>query len=59
LVFAQHAATGKKDMAAILKAVLAAHSGKGGGNKDFVRAKLADVAASPAVLDFAKSLASA
>ena len=59
LVFAQHAATGKKDMAAILKAVLAAHPGKGGGSKDFVRAKLADAAASPAVLDLAKSLASA
>ncbi len=56
LVFAQHPCAGK-DMAAILKAVLACHPGKGGGNKDFVRAKLADAAASPAALGLAKTLA--
>jgi len=56
LVFAQHPATGK-DMAAILKTVLASHPGKGGGNKDFVRAKLADASASPAALDLASRLA--
>jgi alanyl-tRNA synthetase len=56
LVFAQHRAAGK-DMAAILKSVLAAHPGKGGGSKDFVRAKLADAAASPHALDLASRLA--
>ena len=56
LVFAQHPAAGK-DMAAILKDVLAAHQGKGGGNKDFVRAKLVDASALPAALELAKTLA--
>ena len=56
LVFAQHRAAGK-DMAAILKSVLATHPGKGGGTKDFVRAKLADAAASPHALDLASRLA--
>ncbi|HKE07408.1 MAG TPA: DHHA1 domain-containing protein, partial [Candidatus Acidoferrum sp.] len=56
LVFAQHRAAGK-DMAAILKSVLATHPGKGGGSKDFVRAKLADAAASPRALDLASRLA--
>jgi len=56
LVFAQHSGAGK-DMAAILKAVLAAHLGKGGGSRDFVRAKLADPAASAATIDLAKRLA--
>jgi alanyl-tRNA synthetase len=56
LVFAQHPGGGK-DLSAILKNVLAAHPGKGGGNKDFVRAKLADAKSSAAALDLARSLA--
>jgi hypothetical protein len=43
----------------VLKSVLAAHPGKGGGNKDFVRAKLADAKSSAAALELAKSLAGA
>jgi alanyl-tRNA synthetase len=58
LVFAQHAAAGK-DLSAVLKSVLAAHPGKGGGSKDFVRAKLAEPSHSAAALELAKSLASA
>jgi alanyl-tRNA synthetase len=58
LVFAQHPASGK-DLGAVLKSVLAAHPGKGGGNKDFVRAKLADPGTSAAALELAKSLAAA
>jgi len=58
LVFAQHPTAGK-DLGAVLKSVLAAHPGKGGGNKDFVRAKLADPGASAAALELAKSLAGA
>jgi len=56
LVFARHPSAGN-DIAAVLKAVLAAHPGKGGGNKDFVRAQLADPAASAAALDLARRLA--
>jgi alanyl-tRNA synthetase len=56
LVFAQNPGAGK-DMAAILKGVLAVYPGKGGGNKDFVRAKLADAAASASAIDLAKRLA--
>ena len=55
LVFAQNPNAGK-DMAAILKALLAAHPGKGGGNKDFVRAKLADPAASNLAIQLARKL---
>jgi len=55
LVFAQHPGAGK-DLGAILKAVLAAHSGKGGGNKDFVRAKLADAGASSVAVQLARKL---
>ncbi|HWY07025.1 MAG TPA: hypothetical protein VNY24_09195 [Candidatus Acidoferrales bacterium] len=55
LVFAQHPTAGK-DLGAVLKSVLAAHEGKGGGNKDFVRAKLADPRSSAAALELAKSL---
>jgi alanyl-tRNA synthetase len=58
LVFAQHPAAAK-DIGAVLKNVLAAHPGKGGGSKDFVRAKLADAGSSPAALELAKSLAAA
>ena len=55
LVFAQHPAAGK-DLGAVLKSVLAAHPGKGGGNRDFVRAKLADPRSASAALELAKSL---
>jgi alanyl-tRNA synthetase len=55
LVFAQHPTVGK-DLGAVLKSVLAAHPGKGGGSKDFVRAKLADPRASAAALEQARSL---
>jgi alanyl-tRNA synthetase len=58
LVFAQHPTAGK-DLNAVLKSVLAAHPGKGGGNKDFVRAKLAEPGSSAAALELAKSLAAA
>jgi alanyl-tRNA synthetase len=54
LVFAQHPTAGK-DLGAVLKNVLAAHPGKGGGNKDFVRAKLGDPGTSAAALELAKS----
>jgi len=55
LVFAQHPGAGK-DLGAVLKSVLAAHAGKGGGSKDFVRAKLADAGAGGAALELARSL---
>ena len=55
LVFAQHPGAGK-DLGVVLKSVLAAHAGKGGGNKDFVRAKLADAGNSAAALELAKAL---
>ncbi len=55
LVFAQHPGAGK-DLVAVLKSVLAAHTGKGGGGKDFVRAKLADAGAGGPALELAKSL---
>jgi alanyl-tRNA synthetase len=55
LVFAQHPAAGK-DLGAVLKGVLAAHPGKGGGSKDFVRAKLADPGSSAAAMELAKRL---
>jgi alanyl-tRNA synthetase len=58
LVFAQHPNAGK-DLGAMLKTLLAAHPGKGGGNKDFVRAKLIDAGSSAAALELAKSLAAA
>ena len=58
LVFAQHPAAGK-DLAAVLKSVLAAHAGNGGGSKDFVRAKLVDPGSSAAALELAKSLVGA
>src|SRR5260221_5591576 len=55
LVFAQHPGAGM-DLGAVLKSVLAAHAGKGGGNKDFVRAKLGDAGESAVALELAKSL---
>jgi alanyl-tRNA synthetase len=55
LVFAQHPTAGK-DLGAVLKRVLAAHPGKGGGSRDFVRAKLGDPQTSAAALELAKSL---
>lgn len=55
LVFAQHPDAGK-DLGAVLKSVLAAHAGKGGGSRDFVRAKLADAGTSAAALELAKRL---
>jgi alanyl-tRNA synthetase len=55
LVFAQHPGAGR-DLSVVLKSVLAAHAGKGGGSKDFVRAKLAEPGASAAALELAKSL---
>jgi alanyl-tRNA synthetase len=53
MVFAQHPATGK-DMQALLKQVSATFPAKGGGTKDFVRAKLIDPRNSSAALELAK-----
>ena len=58
LVLARHPSAGK-DLGAVLKSVLAAYPGKGGGSKDFVRAKLADPRNSAAALELAKSLIAA
>jgi len=55
IVLAQHASAGI-DLAAILKQVLAATPGKGGGSRDFVRARLADPARSAEALELAKKL---
>jgi alanyl-tRNA synthetase len=55
LVFAQHPTAGK-DLSVVLKSVLTVHPGKGGGSKDFVRAKLAEPGSSAAALELAKSL---
>lgn len=55
LVFAQHPSAGK-DLEGVLKKVLAEFPGKGGGNKDFVRAKLADAKDSAGSLELAKKL---
>lgn len=52
LVFAQHASAGK-DLAAVLKEVLEKTPGKGGGSRDFVRAKLADPRKSAEALESA------
>lgn len=49
LAFAQHPSVGK-DLPALLKQVLAAFPGRGGGTRDFVRAKLVDAATSTEVL---------
>jgi len=55
IVFAEHASAGI-DLAAILKQVLAVTPGKGGGSRDFVRARLADPARSAEALELAKKL---
>ena len=55
MVFAQHSAAGK-DLSALLKQVFATFSGKGGGTRDFVRAKLAAPANSSAALTLARTL---
>jgi alanyl-tRNA synthetase len=56
LVFAQTAGGGK-DMAALLKQVLASVPGKGGGTRDFVRAKLAEPSRSSEALTLAAQIA--
>ena len=55
LVFAQHPAAGK-DLAGVLKNVLASYPGKGGGSKDFVRAKLAEPGSAGAAIELASQL---
>jgi len=55
LVFAQHPAAGK-DMNAMLKQVLADVPGKGGGTKDFVRAKLVESRKASAALELARKV---
>jgi alanyl-tRNA synthetase len=56
LVFAQSTAS-STDLGALLKQVLASVPGKGGGTRDFVRAKLVDPAQSNAAVDLARRLA--
>jgi alanyl-tRNA synthetase len=55
LVFTQNASAGK-DLAALLKQVFASFPGKGGGTRDFVRAKLGDASASAAAVALARKL---
>jgi len=55
LVFAQHASAGK-DLAALLKQVFATFPGKGGGTRDFVRARLSEPSASAAAVGLARKL---
>jgi alanyl-tRNA synthetase len=55
LVFAQHSSAAN-DLPALLKQVLAAVPGKGGGTRDFVRAKLTEPSRSPEALSTARSL---
>jgi len=55
LVFAQHPGTGK-DMGAVLKSVLGRYPGKGGGNTDFVRAKLVEGKDAGAALEMAEGI---
>jgi hypothetical protein len=43
-------------MAAVLKRVLASHPGKGGGSRDFVRAKLTEASGAGAAIDVARKL---
>jgi alanyl-tRNA synthetase len=54
LIFAQHPAAGK-DMQALLKLVSATFPAKGGGTKDFVRAKLTDLKHAVAALALART----
>lgn len=55
LVFAQHPST-EKDLAALLKQVFATFPGKGGGTRDFVRAKLSEPISSAAAVALARKL---
>jgi len=55
LVFAQHPGAGK-DLGGVLKSVQARYAAKGGGSKDFVRAKLANAADSAPAIELAKTL---
>jgi len=57
LVFAQSPG-GARDLSAVLKQVLAAFPGKGGGTRDFVRAKLIDPTHSNSALALARELTS-
>ncbi len=57
VVLAQHPEAGR-DLAAALKQVLASFPGKGGGSKDFVRAKLVNAGDSAAALEMAKRIVS-
>jgi alanyl-tRNA synthetase len=57
LVFAQHPVLGR-DLPAVLKELLAKFPGKGGGTRNFVRAKLVDPAFSAAALTLVRSLVS-
>jgi alanyl-tRNA synthetase len=58
LVFAQSTGVGK-DLGAVLKQVLGTIPGKGGGTRDFVRAKLKDPLQGSAALALAKQLVAA
>jgi alanyl-tRNA synthetase len=55
MAFAQHPGVGK-DLSALLKEVLARYPGKGGGTRDFVRAKLAEARGSGEALAAAKAM---
>jgi alanyl-tRNA synthetase len=57
LVFAQHTTAGN-DLAWILRKLLAVVSGKGGGTRDFVRAKLSDAGRAAEALELAARLIS-
>jgi alanyl-tRNA synthetase len=54
ILFAQHPAEGR-DMAVLLKQVLAEVGGKGGGTKDFARGKLADASAVGRAIELART----
>jgi alanyl-tRNA synthetase len=55
LVFAQHPSAGK-DLAALLKQVFVTFAGKGGGTRDFVRAKLSESGSSSSAVALARKL---
>lgn len=55
LVFAEHPTAGK-DLGSLVKKLFAVVPGKGGGTKDFVRAKLADAARGAEALEKAREL---
>jgi alanyl-tRNA synthetase len=55
LVLAQHPSAGS-DLASLLKSVLATVPGKGGGTRDFVRAKLSEPGRSAEALETARAL---